>query len=63
MEIGPDWKPTAENINALPEPLRRWIMMLETRADPAGDLRELVQLRDTVAELQAALAVQKAFRR
>jgi hypothetical protein len=42
-------------INALPEMLRCYIMELETRADPAGDIRELVMLRDRVAQLEAAL--------
>lgn len=61
--IPDDWTPTAENINALPEPVRRYIMMLETRCDPAGDLREMIQLRDQVAELQALVAITKAFGR
>lgn len=34
--------PTIENINALPEPLRKWVHDLETRCDPAGDLRARV---------------------
>jgi hypothetical protein len=63
VEIPDDWKPTNENIEALPDPLRVWIMMLETRCDPAGDLREMMQLRDQVAELQALIALDKAFRR
>jgi hypothetical protein len=33
LEIGPDWLPTAEAINALPEPLRRFIHDLETNVD------------------------------
>lgn len=45
------WTPTAENINALPEPIRNYIHLLETRADPAGELRELVLLRDQMALL------------
>lgn len=32
--------PDAEHINSLPEPLRRYIHDLETRCDPAGDVRE-----------------------
>ena len=43
-----DWTPTPENINALPEPLRKYITDLETRADPAGEVRELTIARDAV---------------
>jgi len=35
-----DWEPTPENMNALPEPLRRYIMLLETLCDPTGLVRE-----------------------
>ncbi len=34
------WLPTPENVNALPEPLRRHIAGLETLCDPAGIVRE-----------------------
>jgi hypothetical protein len=33
----PAWKPTPENINALPEPIRQYIHDLATVCDPAGD--------------------------
>lgn len=36
--------PSAATINALPEPLRSWVHDLETRCDPAGDLRRLREL-------------------
>lgn len=39
-------------INALPQSLRDYIHELEARSDPAGTVRELVQLRDTNAGLQ-----------
>lgn len=45
MEIPPDWMPTAESVNALPDPLRRYIHELETVCDPAGDVRELYRLK------------------
>jgi hypothetical protein len=45
MNIPPDWMPTAESINALPEPLRRYIHELETVCDPAGDVRMLFRLK------------------
>jgi hypothetical protein len=38
--------PDAEHINALPEPVRRYIDDLETRADPAGDVAELALLKE-----------------
>lgn len=43
-----DWLPTAENINALPERIRKYIHDLETRCDPAGEVRELTIARDAV---------------
>lgn len=48
------WLPTAENINALPEPIRRYIHDLSTRCDPAGEVRELTIARDTIRSLEAA---------
>ena len=45
------WTPTAENINALPDPIRDYIHRLEARFDPAGEVRELVLLRDQMAML------------
>jgi hypothetical protein len=41
---GPD--ATAENINALPVPLRLYIHDLQTSCDPAGTIRENVLLKD-----------------
>lgn len=63
LEIGPDWRPTTANVNALPMPLRDYIHKLETHWDPAHTLQQVAALSDQVAELQAAEAVQKAFRR
>jgi hypothetical protein len=51
-----DWLPTAENINALPEPLRSYIHDLEARADPAGEVRDLVLIRDENRALRTALS-------
>jgi hypothetical protein len=45
LDIKPTWMPTVANINALPEPLRRYIHDLETVCDPAGDVAELFRLR------------------
>jgi len=41
------WLPTPENINALPEYLRDYIHQLEATCDPAGLVRENMQLKDT----------------
>jgi hypothetical protein len=49
-----DWKPTPENINALPEPIRRYIHDLITKHDPSGDLRtiaDLTEQRDALLRL------------
>ena len=63
IEIGPDWTPTAANVNALPQPLQDYIHKLVTHMDPAHTLQENAALRDQVAELQAAVAIATAFRR
>lgn len=55
----PGWLPTAENINALPEPLRNYVVELETLCDAAGIVRENVLVRDENAQLRAALRKQK----
>lgn len=45
LEIPDDWTPTAANINALPLPLRRYIMDLETHRDPQATLQQLYECR------------------
>ena len=54
VAIPDDWTPTAENINALPGPLRRFIHDLAANADPAGTVRELAQMKDVCRELEAS---------
>lgn len=49
------WLPTPANINALPEPVRKYIHDVETRCDPAGYVAELALLRDQNENLQALL--------
>jgi hypothetical protein len=49
------WLPTAENINRLPWPLRKYIHDLETRTDIAGDIRELTIARDIIRQLETRL--------
>jgi hypothetical protein len=58
LKIPPDWQPTAENINALPAPLRHYIHDLETRCDRDADTAALAVARDQVRQLTGALAEQ-----
>lgn len=51
--------PAPDEINALPEHIRAWIHELEATADPAGDRRELVTLRDQVQQLQRYIQEQE----
>jgi hypothetical protein len=47
INIPDNWLPTSENINALPRPLRDFIMRLHANTDPAGELR-----RAMIAEME-----------
>jgi len=49
--INEDWLPTPENINALPEPVRKYIRDIETNIDPQGMVRENVLIKDTCKAL------------
>jgi hypothetical protein len=53
--ISDDWLPTADNINTLPDPVRRYIHDIETRCDPTGDIQTIACLRDQVKGLVLAL--------
>lgn len=46
---------TSEEINALPEHMRRFVRDLETIADPARMVQEIAALKDQVAQLTIAL--------
>jgi rubrerythrin len=46
-----DFSPTPDQVNALPEKLRSYIHLLETRADPAGDVASLVCAQENVEAL------------
>jgi hypothetical protein len=46
LDVPPAWTPTSDNINRLPEPLRRYIHDLEAVCDPAGDVAEMFRLRE-----------------
>src|SRR5262245_40197441 len=50
---GEGWLPTAENVNALPEGIRRYVHDLETRCDPAGDVQKMALQADTICGLEA----------
>jgi hypothetical protein len=49
-----NFKPSVEEINALPEGIRLFIHDLETRCDPAGDVAALTLLKDQLHQLQIA---------
>ena len=51
LEVNDDWLPTPENINALPEPVRKFIHDLETNTDPAHLVQENVLIKDTCKAL------------
>ena len=46
-------EPLSARINALPEWARQYIHDIETRCDPAGDIRTITELRDTIRALTA----------
>ena len=50
--VDKSWLPTAENINALPDPIRRYIHDLETNADPAGMVQENIILKENCKALE-----------
>lgn len=54
-KIARDWLPTPENINALPEPIRKHIHDLVANCDPAGMVQENALLRDTCKSLELML--------
>ena len=59
FEVNDDWLPTPENINALPEPVRKFIHDLETNADPAHIVRENILIKDTCKLLLSKLEEKK----
>jgi len=54
------WKPLAEQINALPQPLKDYVRDLEQDADPAGDKWRLLELRENCGGLKVLL--EQAYR-
>ncbi len=47
-----NWLPTAENINALPDPVRNYIADMQTNADPPSMVADNIILRDTIKALE-----------
>ena len=45
--------PTAANVNALPEGIRRYVQDLQTRWDPADDVQKMALQADTIRGLDA----------
>jgi hypothetical protein len=54
-QIQNNWLPTSENINHLPEPVRKYIHDLETNVDPAGLVQENACLKENIRALQTRL--------
>ena len=54
--IDASWTPTAENIDALPRPLRRYLHHLQSNVDPIGTMRENFRLRQEVKALKKKVA-------
>jgi len=50
---GEGWLPTPENVNALPEGIRRYVRDLEPRCDLAGDVQKMAIQADTIYRLDA----------
>src|SRR5262249_41524326 len=50
---GEGWLPTAENVNALPEGIRRYVHDLETRCDPTHEVQKMALQADTIRGLDA----------
>ncbi len=53
--IAATWLPTAENINALPEPVRNYVAGLETNADPPSMVADNIIMKDTIKTLEKML--------
>lgn len=55
ITIPDDWTPSAENINALPKPLREYIMRLSTDEKRAGLIAKVQILEGQMAALNKML--------
>lgn len=50
--VAEKWLPTPENVNALPEGVRKFVHDLASRCDPAGDVAALTGLQDQLDGVQ-----------
>ena len=57
--VSTEWSPSTENINALPEVLRKYVAELETIADPAGMVSRNFFLEEHLSSSQAENAALK----
>ena len=57
--IAATWLPSAENINALPEPVRNYVAGLETNADPPSMVADNIIMKDTIKTLEKMLEERK----
>lgn len=55
--IDKDWKPDADNINRLPQPLRKYIRDVETLCDPSFIIQENHRLELENLSLRAAIEI------
>jgi hypothetical protein len=63
LEIDADWLPTPNNVNALPEPLRRYIHDLIANCDPGYLIQQNSILRQHVDELTVLVDAMKRSRK
>ncbi len=54
-EIKKGWLPSAENINALPAPVRDYIADMQTNADPPSMVADNIIMKDTIKTLEKML--------
>jgi hypothetical protein len=63
LQIDAGWLPTPDSVNALPEPLRRYIHDLIANCDPGDLVRENTFLKQQVDELTVLVDAMKRSRK
>lgn len=56
-----NWTPTSENIDALPFPLKNFIMRLRLNTDPAGELQRAMEWEMRAKALEKRIAEAPVF--